>query len=90
MHNTSFFLLQTGCLWSICEINETAKLLIFLLFKIKLYKGFFSKINDFFDITHLGSSVGEWLGRSLAVLGVDGSSLLTESQRCDDLNFPYA
>ncbi len=26
-----------------------------------------------------GSLVGEWLGRSLAVLGVDGSSLLTAS-----------
>ncbi len=33
------------------------------------------------------SSVGEWLGLSLVVLGVDGSSLLTELQRCDDLNF---
>ena len=36
------------------------------------------------------SSVGEWLGCSLAVLEVDGSSLLTASQRCDGLNYPYA
>ncbi len=36
------------------------------------------------------SSVGEWLGRSLVTLGVDGSSLLTASLRCDDLNSPYA
>ena len=28
-----------------------------------------------------GSSVGEWLGHSLAVLGVDGSSLLTASKK---------
>ena len=39
---------------------------------------------------HSGSLVGEWLGRSLAVLRVDGSSLLTASQRCDSLNSPYA
>ena len=31
------------------------------------------------------SSVGEWLGYSLAVLGVDGSNLLTASQICDGL-----
>ncbi len=31
--------------------------------------------------------MGEWLGRSLAVLGVDGLSLLTASQRNDDLSF---
>ena len=35
-----------------------------------------------------GRSVGEWLGRSLAVLGVDGSSHLTASQKLDVLNFP--
>ena len=34
-------------------------------------------------------SVSEWLGHSLAVLGVDGSSLLAASQRCDGLNSPY-
>ncbi len=32
-----------------------------------------------------GSSVGEWSRRSLAVLGVDYSSLLKVSRRCDDL-----
>ncbi len=36
------------------------------------------------------SSVGEWLGHLLAFLGVDGSSLLTASQRCDGFNSPYA
>ena len=36
------------------------------------------------------SSVGEWLRHSLAVLGIDGLSLLTASQRCDGLNSPYA
>ncbi len=41
------------------------------------------------DIRDNGSSVGEWFGRSLAVLGVDGSSLHTASQSCDDLNSPY-
>ena len=35
------------------------------------------------------SAVIEWLKQSLAVLGVDGSSLLTASQRCDGLNSPY-
>ncbi len=29
--------------------------------------------------------VSEWLGHSFAVLGVDGSSLLTASQRCNGL-----
>ena len=33
-------------------------------------------------------SVDEWLGHSLADLGVDGSSLLTALQRCDGLNSP--
>ena len=33
---------------------------------------------------------GEWLGYSLEALGVDGSSLLTASQRCDGLNSSYA
>ena len=42
------------------------------------------------EITIKGSSVCEWLGHSLAVLRVDGSSLLTASQRCDGLNSPYA
>ena len=37
-----------------------------------------------------GSSVGECLERLIAVLGVDDSSLLTASQRCDELNSPYA
>ena len=32
--------------------------------------------------------MGEWLGRSLAVLGIDGSSLVTASQRFYGLNFP--
>ncbi len=37
------------------------------------------------------SSVGEGLlGRSLTGLGVDVSSLLTASQRCDALNSHYA
>ncbi len=36
------------------------------------------------------SSVGEWLGHSIAVMVLDGSSLLTASQRCDGLNSPYA
>ncbi len=36
------------------------------------------------------SSVGEWLGHSLAVLGVDDSSLLKASQEYDCLNSPYA
>ena len=39
---------------------------------------------------HRGSSVGGWLGCSLAVLEVDGSSLLTASQRCVGLNSLYA
>ena len=34
--------------------------------------------------------MGEWLGHSLAVLGVDGSSLLTASQKYDGLNSTYA
>ena len=34
----------------------------------------------------LGSSVGEWQRRLLAVLGLDG--LITASQRFDVLNFP--
>ena len=34
--------------------------------------------------------MGEWLGRLLAVLSVDGSSLLTASQISDGLNFSYA
>ncbi len=43
------------------------------------------------DVRHCkGSSVGEWLGHSFAVLGVDGLSLLTASRRCDGLNSPYA
>ncbi len=41
-------------------------------------------------VRSIWSSVGEWLGYSLLVLGVDGSSLLTASQRCDDLNSSYA
>ncbi len=36
------------------------------------------------------SSVGKWLGCSLAVLGVVGSSLHTTSQRYDGMNSPYA
>ncbi len=35
-------------------------------------------------------SEGEWLEHSLAVLGVDGSSPLTASQRYDGFNSPYA
>ena len=38
----------------------------------------------------LRRSVGEWLGFSLALLGVDGSSLLIASQRYNGLNSPYA
>ncbi len=34
--------------------------------------------------------VGEWLKRSHAVLGVDGSSLLTATHRCDVMNSLYA
>ncbi len=41
-------------------------------------------------LAYKGSSVGEWLGHSLAVLGLDGSSLLTASQRYDGLNSSYA
>ncbi len=36
------------------------------------------------------SSVGEWLGRMYAVLGVDGSSILTATQRCEGLSSPFA
>ena len=43
-----------------------------------------------FDSLKQGSSVDDWLGRSLAVLEVDGLSLLTASQSCDGLNSPYA
>ena len=50
-----------------------------------------SLLSEIVDILYIsGSSVGEWLGHSLAVLGVDGSSLLTALQRCDGLNSPYA
>ncbi len=47
------------------------------------------KIFKKMDISKSKSSVGEWLGHSLAVRGVDGSSLLTASQRCDGLNSLY-
>ncbi len=33
----------------------------------------------------VGSSVGEWLRQTLAVLGVDGSSLLTASHQHKDV-----
>ncbi len=45
---------------------------------------------SFYYFNYIGSSVGEWLRYSLAVLGVYGSSLLTASQICDGLNSPYA
>ncbi len=35
-----------------------------------------------------GSSLDEWLGCSFKVLAIDGSNLLTASQRCDDLTTP--
>ena len=41
-----------------------------------------------YSMVNSGSSVGEWLGRLLAVLGVDGSSILSASQRCDGWNSP--
>ena len=49
-----------------------------------------SKILNKYKQHRMRNSVGEWLGCSCAVLGVDGSSLLTASQRCDGLNSPYA
>ena len=35
------------------------------------------------------SSVDQKLGDSLSVLRVDGSSLFTGLQRCDEMNLPY-
>ena len=43
----------------------------------------FSCLTIIFYFDYLKSSVGECLRRSLAVLGVEGSSLLTASHRCD-------
>ncbi len=65
-----------------------------MLTEIPVSRAVTLKILIFFnrDIYHgrKWGSVGEWLGQSLAVLGVDGSSLTTASQRCDGLNSPYA
>ncbi len=38
-------------------------------------------------LRHSFNSLGEWLGCSLTVVGVDGSSLVTAPQRCDGFNF---
>ncbi len=63
-----------------------------------LSTNFYLKIYFGENLHKVRSSVSQWLGRSPAVLGVDGSSLLTASvkpsiaiiQRCDGLNSPYA
>ncbi len=57
-----------------------------------LFSFFWLIINLIFKKFYLtvGSSLGEWLGHALAVVGVEGSSLLTASQRCDGLNSPNA
>ena len=57
--------------------------------RIMITRKYFLVIS-FYYFNYIGSSVGEWLRYSLAVLGVDGLSLLTVSQICDGLNSPYA
>ena len=66
---------------------EEKKTLICNFLRKATIKAELSKIDSIkikpFEISSNGSSVGEWLGRSLAVLGVSGSSLLTASLRYD-------
>ncbi len=65
--------LQIRYLW----INSKTARYKFLFFKNALQR------------TIQWSSVGEWLGRLLKVLGLDDSSLLIALQKCDGLNSPY-
>ncbi len=63
------------------KIENKNNLLLILKYSMRLYK----RQNYLFIL------VCEWFRRSFAVLaGVDGSSQLTASQRCDSLNSPYA
>ena len=77
----SFLLEINGWNFFVCQMSNYY--LTYILVHLK--KSCDSVICLLWILMKIGSSVGEWFGRSLAVLGVDGSSLLTAKQRCDGL-----
>ena len=65
------------------KVNEEKR---FQNLNVKLFNSFKIIIKFILLCTFVKkSSAGEWLSRSLADMGVHGSSLLTASQRCDSL-----